>query len=73
MSVDLNKIADQIVNLSVKDVQSLAKILKEEHGIEPASAAPVRNWCSLPRLISAPLRVYGLHPVSVQSLPAAPG
>ena len=41
MSVDLNKIADQIVNLSVKDVQSLAKILKEEHGIEPASAAPV--------------------------------
>ena len=30
-----------MVNLSVKDVQELAKILKEEYGIEPAAAAVV--------------------------------
>lgn len=36
---DLKALADQLVNLSVKDVNELAKILKEEHGIEPAAAA----------------------------------
>ena len=37
---DLKAFAEQLVNLSVKDVNELAKILKEEDGIEPA-AAPV--------------------------------
>ena len=32
---------EELVNLSVKDVQELAKILKEEYGIEPAAAAVV--------------------------------
>lgn len=36
---DLKELADQLVNLSVKDVNELADILKEEHGIEPAQAA----------------------------------
>ena len=36
---DLKKIAEELVNLSVKDVQELATILKEEYGIEPAAAA----------------------------------
>ncbi len=36
---DLKAIADQLVNLSVKDVNDLADILKEEYGIEPAAAA----------------------------------
>ena len=36
---DLKAFADQLVNLSVKEVNELAKILKEEHGIEPAAAA----------------------------------
>ncbi len=36
---DLKAFADQLVNLSVKDVNELAKILKEEYGIEPAAAA----------------------------------
>ena len=36
---DLKKFAEELVNLSVKDVQELAKILKEEYGIEPAAAA----------------------------------
>jgi large subunit ribosomal protein L7/L12 len=31
--------AEQLVNLSVKEVNELADILKEEHGIEPAAAA----------------------------------
>ena len=36
---DLKAIAEQLVNLTVKDVQGLADILKEEYGIEPAAAA----------------------------------
>ena len=36
---DLKKLADELVNLTVKDVNELATILKEEHGIEPAAAA----------------------------------
>jgi large subunit ribosomal protein L7/L12 len=37
---DLKVFADQLVNLTVKEVNELAKILKDEHGIEPAAAAP---------------------------------
>ena len=36
---DLKEIAEQLVNLTVKDVSELATILKEEYGIEPAAAA----------------------------------
>ncbi len=36
---DLKAFADQLVNLSVKDVNELAKILKDDYGIEPAAAA----------------------------------
>ena len=36
---DLKSFADQLVNLTVKEVTELAKILKEEYGIEPAAAA----------------------------------
>ena len=36
---DLKSIADQLVNLTVKEVSELADILKDEHGIEPAAAA----------------------------------
>ncbi|MFO7789143.1 MAG: 50S ribosomal protein L7/L12 [Bacteroidota bacterium] len=38
---DLKKLAEELVNLSVKDVNELADIMKEEYGIEPASSAPV--------------------------------
>ena len=38
---DLKKIAEELVNLSVKDVNELATILKDEYGIEPAAAAAV--------------------------------
>ncbi len=38
---DLNKLAEQLVNLTVKEVNELAAILKDEYGIEPAAAAPV--------------------------------
>jgi len=36
---ELKALADQLVNLTVKDVNELAKILKDEYGIEPAAAA----------------------------------
>ena len=36
---DLKEFAEQLVNLSVKEVSELADILKEEYGIEPAAAA----------------------------------
>ena len=38
---DLKSFAEQLVNLTVKEVNELAKILKEEYGIEPAAAAVV--------------------------------
>lgn len=36
---DLKSFADQLVNLTVKEVSELADILKDEYGIEPAAAA----------------------------------
>ena len=36
---ELKEIAETLVNLTVKDVNELAEILKEEYGIEPAAAA----------------------------------
>ena len=38
---DLKDFADKLVGLTVKEVNELANILKEEHGIEPAAAAAV--------------------------------
>ena len=38
---DLKSFAEQLVNLTVKEVNELATILKDEYGIEPAAAAPV--------------------------------
>ena len=36
---DIKKLAEELVNLTVKEVNELADILKEEYGIEPAAAA----------------------------------
>ena len=36
---DLKQLAEELVNLTVKEVNELAGILKDEHGIEPAAAA----------------------------------
>lgn len=36
---DIKKIAEELVNLTVKDVNELATVLKDEYGIEPAAAA----------------------------------
>ena len=38
---DLKSFAEQLVNLTVKEVSELATILKDEYGIEPAAAAAV--------------------------------
>ncbi|MCZ2356229.1 MAG: 50S ribosomal protein L7/L12 [Bacteroidia bacterium] len=38
---DLKTFAEQLVNLTVKEVNELAQILKDEYGITPAAAAPV--------------------------------
>ena len=38
---DLKQFAEQLVNLTVKEVNELANILKDEYGIEPAAAAVV--------------------------------
>lgn len=38
---DIKTLAEQLVNLTVKEVNELAKVLKEEYGIEPAAAAAV--------------------------------
>lgn len=36
---DIKKLAEELVNLTVKEVKELADVLKEEYGIEPAAAA----------------------------------
>ncbi len=36
---DIKKLAEELVNLTVKEVNELANVLKEEYGIEPAAAA----------------------------------
>lgn len=36
---DIKAIAEQLVNLSIKDVSELAKIMEEDYGIKPAAAA----------------------------------
>ncbi|ASB49792.1 50S ribosomal protein L7/L12 [Alkalitalea saponilacus] len=36
---DIKKLAEELVNLTVKEVTELADVLKEEYGIEPAAAA----------------------------------
>ena len=38
---EVKEIAESLVNLTVKEVNELAQILKDEYGIEPAAAAPV--------------------------------
>ena len=38
---DIKKLAEELVNLTVKEVSELAGVLKEEYGIEPAAAAVV--------------------------------
>ena len=38
---DIKAMAEELVNLTVKEVNELAAVLKEEHGIEPAAAAAV--------------------------------
>ena len=38
---DIKALAEELVNLTVKEVQELAQILKDEYGIEPAAAAVV--------------------------------
>lgn len=38
---DVKKLADELVNLTVKEVNDLANYLKDEYGIEPAAAAAV--------------------------------
>jgi large subunit ribosomal protein L7/L12 len=38
---DVKQLAESLVNLTVKEVQELAQILKDEHGIEPAAAGAV--------------------------------
>ena len=42
---DLKQFAEQLVNLTVKEVNELATILKDEYGIEPAAAAVVVAAC----------------------------
>ena len=36
---DLNKLAEELVNLTIKEANELAQILEDEHGIKPAAAA----------------------------------
>ena len=41
---DLKAFAEQLVNLTVKEVNELAAILKEEYGIEPAAAGLIKEF-----------------------------
>ena len=52
---DLKEFADQLVNLTVKEVNELATILKDEYGIEPAAAAAVLLLV-LPQVVAVVLK-----------------
>ncbi len=38
---DVSTLAEQLVNLTIKEASELARVLEEEHGIKPAAAAAV--------------------------------
>ena len=57
---DIKKFAEELVNLSVKDVQELAKILKDEYGIEPAAAAVAVLPTAFPALATVPPAAFPL-------------
>ena len=51
---DLKEFAEQLVNLTVKEVNELADILKDEYGIEPSAAAvaaPAEHLVEMPQVI----------------------
>ena len=52
---DLKEFAEQLVNLTVKEVTELANILKDEYGIEPAAAA-VQLLLLVLEVVKKPLR-----------------
>ena len=51
---DINQLAEQLVNLSVKDVNELSSILKDKYGIEPALAAAPVAVAAIPGETAAP-------------------
>ncbi len=51
---DLKAFAEQLVNLTVKEVNELAQILKDEYGIEPAAAAAVAVAAPAAEVAAAP-------------------
>ncbi len=51
---DLKAFAEQLVNLTVKEVNELAQILKDEYGIEPAAAAAVAVAAPAAEAVAAP-------------------
>lgn len=51
---DVKAIAEQLVNLTVKEVNELAKILEEEYGIKPAAAAAPVMVAAAPAAGQAP-------------------
>jgi len=53
---DLKSFAEQLVNLTVKEVNELAQILKDEYGIEPAAAA-VARWQLLLLVVAMTLQL----------------
>ena len=55
---DVKAIAETLVNLTVKEVQELATVLKDEYGIEPATAAVSR-----PHVATAEDAASGMHTV----------
>lgn len=53
---DLKAFAMELVNLQCKEVQELAKILKEEYGIEPKRGAKLEDLCVSENTISRQVR-----------------
>ena len=60
---DIKSLAEKLVNLSVKDVNELANILKDEYGIEPAAAAVVSTAASSVEILHNPYRKSYLYMV----------
>ncbi len=64
---DINKLAEELVNLTVKEVNELAKVLKDEYGIEPAAAAAVM---AAPAAAEAPVEKTSFDVILINAGPA---
>lgn len=57
---DIQSIAEELVGLSVREVQELAMVMKDEYGIEPISKTPKMEECRKGAVLHTSPKQYGM-------------